>query len=181
MLILSIDPGLVNMGVCVFDTEQYKIVYANKVSLSPTQKVFKKEGEHTLVDKIYYLFLECKDFKHHFENADIVLIEQQMKRTMLLVQYVMGSICKSLHKEYKFITPRSIKTMFKTGKTARKGTSSAVRGKKNNHAANKKMAIAHAEKMFPAFMRTVSAHKKDDISDAVLQAAWYTNKYIIKK
>ena len=178
MIILSIDPGLVNMGVCLFDSDNFKILYANKISLSANQKVFKKEGEHSLVDKILYLFTESA-FKKYFEKAEIVIIEQQMKRTMLLVQYIMKTHCQTIKKECKIISPRSVKAKYKIGKNARKGTGAAVRGKKSNHSANKKMAIHFAKQMFPTFMSTVSVQKEDDIADAVLQAAYYTT-YILK-
>lgn len=173
-LVFSIDPGLTSVGVCLFDARENKVLYADKLSLAPSLKDFKKSGEHTIVQRVYKLFFyEESPIKKYVDAAGTILIEIQMKRTFLLIQYVIGALAFAEDKKYVFISPRSIKKLFGIGKNARSGTIKAVEGEKKNHSANKKAAIIKATELFPAFMASVSASKKDDISDAILQACWY--------
>lgn len=178
MLIFSIDPGIVNIGACLFDSVTGEIVWADKVQLCARMKDMKTEAE--IIPRVYKIFFTEKIYSM-IQSAGIVLIEQQMKKKFFLIQYVLGAICFEKNIEYKFVSPRSIKTHFKSGKTSRKKTGTSVRGAKNNHAANKKTAIALATHLFPKFMLRVNVKKRDDVADAILQAKWYADKHIIKK
>jgi len=178
MLIFSIDPGIVNIGACLFDTSDNKVIWADKVQLCAKMKDMKTESE--IIPRVYKVFFTDKIFEM-IQAADIVLIEQQMKKKFFLIQYVLGAICFEKGIDYKFASPRSVKTYFKSGKTSRKKTGTSVRGSNSNHAANKKTAIELATKLFPSFMLRVNVKKRDDVADAILQAKWYCDKYIIKK
>lgn len=182
MLIFSIDVGITNIGVCLYDTdENKKIVFADKVSIAGSLKEFKKSGEHSIIPRVCkLLFFEGK-ISDMVDAADVVIIEQQMKRDMLLIQYTIGTFCFERNKKYEFINPRSVKTYFGCGKLSRKGTSKSVKGKKNNHAQNKKEFIALASKLFPSFMSKIPHKKKDDVSDAILQAVYYSHRVVDKK
>ena len=177
MLVFSIDPGLVNLGVCFYDAVDNNVLYADKVQLTAKMKDLKTESE--IIPRVYKVFFTGKLWDM-IKDADIVLIEQQMKKKFFLVQYVLGAICFEKHIAYEFISPRSIKSHFQSGKVSRKGTSAAVRGKKSNHAANKKQAVALALELFPKFMGRVTSKKRDDVADALLQAKWYADTKVNK-
>lgn len=172
MLIFSIDPGLVNVGACLYDSTESKIVWADKVQLTPRMKDLKTEAE--IIPRVYKLFF-MGELWEMIKSADVVLIEQQMKKKFLLIQYVIGALCFERNIDYKFVSPRSVKVHFKSGKASRKKEGKSVRGAKNNHAANKKAAIKLATALFPEFMLRVTATKRDDIADAVLQAKWFVD------
>lgn len=178
MRIFSIDPGIVNIGACFFDTTDNEVLWADKVQLCARMKDMKTEAE--IIPRVYKVFFTDKIF-NMIKSSDVVLIEQQMKKKFFLIQYVIGAICFEKGIDYKFISPRSIKTHFQSGKTSRRKSGTSVRGAKNNHAANKKAAIELATKLFPKFMLRVHVKKRDDVADAILQAKWYCDKYIIKK
>jgi len=171
-LVFSIDPGLVNVGVCLYNATQDTIVYANKVQLTPSMKEMKTEAE--IIPRVYKLFFQGP-LKEMIDKASIVLVEKQMKRKFYLVQYVIGAVCFHEAKEYRFVCPRSVKTHFKSGKLSRKISGTSVKGSKKNHTENKKTAVELATKLFPAFMQKVTAAKRDDVADAVLQAKWYAD------
>jgi len=176
-MILSIDPGIVNIGACLFDTDNDEVLWADKVQLCVRMKDMKTEAE--IIPRVYKIFFTDKIFQM-MKNVDIVLIEQQMKKKFFLVQYVIGAICFEKGIDYKFVSPRSIKTHFQSGKTSRQKSGTSVRGAKNNHAANKKTAIALATQLFPRFMLKVHVKKRDDVADAILQAKWYCDKFTKK-
>jgi Holliday junction resolvasome RuvABC endonuclease subunit len=170
MLVLSIDPGLVNIGVCLMDTNEKQILYADKVHICTRMKDLMTESE--IIPRVYECFFTGKIGKM-LDLADIVLIEQQMKRKFLLIQYTIGAICFEKHKAYEFVSPKRIKTFFHSGKQSRKQNGKNVKGKFNNHAENKKTAVAIATYYYPQFMLRVNSKKRDDVADAILQARWY--------
>jgi hypothetical protein len=177
-LIFSIDPGVVNIGVCWFNATKNKILFADKVQIAPRMKDVKNESE--IIPRIYKLFFIGKIYEM-IKVSNVVLIEQQMKRKFLLFQYSLGAILFEKNIDYVFQSPRSIKTQYSIGKTARKKAGKSVKGVKNNHAANKKAGIDLISKLYPKFMNKVNLKKRDDIADAVLQARYYTEKHKIYK
>jgi len=168
MLIVSIDPGIVNIGFAVFDSLTKEIVFADKIRLVTQMKMLKKESE--LIPRIYQLFFTGK-IGSYLNSCDLVLIEQQMLKKFILVQYILGTLCFEKNINYQFFSPRIVKTYFASGKTARKDRGKSVRGVRNNYKANKKTAIEIASHLFPAFMKRVCKDKQDDVADAILQAA----------
>jgi hypothetical protein len=173
MLILSVDVGIVNIGIVCFDTTEKKIVLADKFSLAPRLKALKSEDE--LVPRVYKLFLDASSkLSKYFKLSDLVLIEQQMKRKMLLIQNILATFCFSMNKDYLFVNPRCVKKYFDIGSFKRKKMGKPVKGAKNNHRANKLMAIKKVNEMLPGFLQRFKTSKHDDISDALLQVLWYT-------
>jgi hypothetical protein len=103
-----------------------------------------------------------------------------MKRKMLLIQHVIAAFCFAGNIDYKMVAPQSIKSHFNTGSYARQKVGKVVKGKKNNHAANKKMAIEKAKELFPQLLAKCGKTKQDDIADSLLQAIWYGDKQTTK-
>lgn len=167
--VLSIDVGIVNVGCALMNAKTGEIGFANRITLAPSMKAMAKEAEIT--PRVYKLFF--KEFRPLVDKAALVIVEQQMKTKCKLIQYSIGAICMAIDKPYRYIGPRSIKAFYGTGKTSRKGTGSAVKGTKNNHAANKKAAIALAMKKWPRIMSKIDKKKQDDVADALLQASWF--------
>lgn len=167
--VLSVDPGIVNVGCALVNAKTGAVGFVNRLTLAPSLKAMNKESEIT--PRVFKLFL--KEYRSLIDRAAIVLIEIQMKTKMKLIQYTLGAFCLSINKPYRYIGPRSIKAFYNTGKFSRKGTGDAVRGKKNNHAANKKAAIRLAFQKWPALMAKIDKKKQDDAADALLQAEWF--------
>lgn len=172
-MIFSIDPGIVNVGVALYDYASKKVVFSGKLTLAPSLKAMASEAE--IVPRVFKLFFDDKNspYKKMINNAKIVLIENQMKRKMLLVQHSIASFCFAGNMEYKMVDPRSIKSHFDIGSYARKKAGTTVKGNKNNHGANKKMAIAKIKEICPGIFTNVSVTKQDDMADALLQAIWH--------
>lgn len=179
MLIFSIDPGIVNIGVCLYNSSTGTVMWADKVQLAPTLKKFKGAGgEDILIDAIHRQFIGSGDTKCQkcFSVADIVLVERQMKRVMIVIQHLIASMCRYTGRKCVMVAPQSIKTVFNTGKTGRVKKRCSVKGQKNNYKANKAMAISKAMELFPQYMTKVGAKKRDDVADAILQAVGWSRK-----
>eukprot|EP00515_Schizochytrium_aggregatum_P009918 CAMPEP_0202095054 /NCGR_PEP_ID=MMETSP0964-20121228/49351_1 /ASSEMBLY_ACC=CAM_ASM_000500 /TAXON_ID=4773 /ORGANISM="Schizochytrium aggregatum, Strain ATCC28209" /LENGTH=477 /DNA_ID=CAMNT_0048663309 /DNA_START=52 /DNA_END=1486 /DNA_ORIENTATION=- len=156
-------------------TPQNTIVWADKVQLAPRLKAMLSEAE--IIPRTYKLFF-TEQIKDMMELASVVLVEQQTKKKFFLAQYVLETFGFDRHKDYMFVSPRSVKAHFNTGKFARKLTGSSVVGAKENHTAIKKAATERATELFPDYMTRIIATKRDDVSDAVLQAKRYADTYI---
>lgn len=168
--VLSVDPGIVNVGVALVNAKTGAVGFVNRLTLAPSMKAMAKESEIT--PRVFKLFLQ--EYRPLLDRAAIVLIEQQMKTKMKLIQYTLGALCMAINKPYRYIGPKSIKAFYNTGKFSRKGTGDAVRGNKSNHAANKKAAIKLAFSKWPAIMAKIDKNKQDDAADALLQASWFS-------
>lgn len=182
--IFSIDPGIVNVGVACYNGKTGDILFANKLTLAPSLRVMENEAE--IIPRVYKLFFDDANspYKKMIDNSRIVLIENQMKRKMLLIQHVIGALCFANNINYEFVAPQSIKAHFKTGARSRAEKGIVLKGNKTNHKANKALGIEKARALFPEYMSKVSVSKQDDIADALLQAVWYSqggDRFITKK
>jgi hypothetical protein len=170
--VLSIDVGIVNVGVALMNAKTGQIAFADRLSLAPALRAMSKESEIT--PRVFKLFFDEKSpHRRLVDMARIVLIEQQMTSKQKLIQYTIGAYCLMLNKAYRYVGPKSIKAFYNTGKFSRKKAGKSVRGRKENHAANKKAAIALAKQKWPSVMARVDSKKQDDVADALLQASWF--------
>ena len=174
--VVSIDVGIVNIGFCFYDYATGEVLFADRLTLAPSLKALKSDSE--IIPRVFKLFFDdsVSPYKKMINSSRIVLIENQMKARMKIIQHVIGSLCFASNVDYKMVAPQSIKAHFNTGSYARKKAGTTVKGKKNNHRENKKMGIAKAEELHPKLFSKCSKAKKDDIADALLQAVWYGDK-----
>lgn len=182
--IFSIDPGIVNIGAACYNGKTKDILFANKLTLAPSMKAMANDAE--IIPRVFKLFFDVVNspYRKMIDNSKVVLIENQMKTKMKIIQHVIGALCFANGINHEFVAPQSIKAHFKTGKKTRADNGIKLKGNKTNHKANKKMGIAKAKELFPKYMEKVSTTKQDDIADALLQAVWYYDKgekFIMKK
>lgn len=171
--VLSIDIGIVNIGVVMFNVKTGAIAYADKIGLVPSMKMLKSESE--LTPRIYHVFFSNKSaIRPLIDKSRLVLIENQMKSKQKIVQYSIGAFCLAHNKHYRYISPRPIKIFYGSGKASRNGTKDAVRGSKKNHGANKKAAVELATRKWPILMSKIDHKKRDDVADALIQASWFS-------
>lgn len=175
--IFSIDVGIVNMGVALLNGVTKEIIFADKVSLASRLKEIKSDSE--LLPRIKTCFFkEGSKMNKMVQESDVVLIECQMKRKMIIIQHIIATICSERGKMFYFVNPSCIKRHFGTGFHARRQKGVVVKGKKTNHKLNKKSAITMASSLYPTFMKSLTVSKRDDVADALLQARWFAEKKI---
>jgi len=149
MRVVSVDPGLRNFGVAIF--EDNKLVEFDSICIWDMVPKGKRKDyayiARTLVEKTSI-----------FEGADVVLIERQMQSRMIVIATALR--CFFWNKS-KMVAPISVRKYF--------GIST---GKYRN---NKKASIELAPKFLnEAQLKKFKTHKKkDDLSDAFLQGLWY--------
>ena len=163
MRILSIDVGTRNMGWAVWDGRivdfgvadfQDAAYFGRRCALPPKDIAKICKGKD--YPKMVWLLRETG----FFENADVILVERQMQSKMKMLACAIR--CFSFDKTV-MISPQCVRRHFKT--LMRK------------HRLNKKAHVAHAQRhidtrMLPQFLKH---KKKDDISDAIMQALYYVS------
>jgi hypothetical protein len=161
MKVASIDVGIVNIGFALLNDS--RIVFADKIQLHPKGRGKGKLKEAEIIEKVNKLFFES-EIRKFVEESDIVLIENQMSRTNLIIQHVIGALLFGKGKPFKFVRPHDVKRQFdiSTG----------------SHYSNKKAAVKYATSRYPDFFSTLAVDKKDDVSDAVLQALYWVEKHV---
>lgn len=180
-LIFSIDIGIINIGVALYDSSTKKMVYCDRIAFAPSLKALK--SQRNIPMGIYNLMFNKETSKIYpmLKEASIILIEDQMRLKMYIAQYSIVSMCICEGFEYKIVHSKSVKTFFKTGAASRKLAGKVVRGAENNRRANKAAAIVKAHELFPKDMAKVPKAKQDDVADAILQACWYDRACLSKK
>lgn len=173
-LVFSIDIGVVNVGVLLYDKKKNKILFGDKLSLASSLRSVRSEYEY--VPRVYKLFFDqfTSKCRKMMDKSCVVLIEKQMKTRMINIQHIISGFCVRFNIKHRLVSPRTIKAFFKIGSKSRKDDGTYVKGVKENHSANKKLAIIKASELFPSYMNSLSSSKKDDVADALLQAIWFS-------
>lgn len=165
MIVTSIDIGTVNGGFATLDND--KILYADWYQLHPKGRGKGKIKEFEVIDILDKKFFKNKTFFELIKRSDIVLIENQMTRIMLIIQYALGALFHKANIPYKFVRPQDVKRHFNSGT--------------GFHKSNKKTAEEIMEHFYPNYLATVDSNKHDDVSDAILMALyWYQKESGIK-
>ena len=162
MLVASIDIGVVNLGFALLNNNV--IVFADKIQLHPKGRGKGKLKEYEIIEKVNKLFFQS-EYTKYINMADIVLIENQMSRINLLIQYTIGTFLHEKKKNYRFIRPHDVKSQFNIST--------------KSHSGNKRAAVKYASSIYPQFFKTLAADKQDDVDDAVLQALYLVEKTVI--
>ena len=175
MIVLSIDVGIVNIGVALLQkkTNKIRVLFADKFSIVKKAKDLK---ETSVTDKIFELFFI--ENKRLVSMCDFAVIEVQMKPKYKILQYSLGAFFKAFNTPCFYVSPRKIKTFYKFGKSNRK---TAVKGKAKNHSANKREAVAIAYKHFPEIMSALDIKKQDDVADALLQGQFVLESNFVQQ
>ena len=160
--IVSIDVGIKNLGLCVFDFATAKFVFWDNVSLVAN-------GRYIPANNVQYVRDFVARYESFFSDAAVVLVERQMRCNMRIVEAVVQTL---FFDKCVIINARSVKAHYNLGtKNYRMNKQRAVTWTeafvKNNPA-----AFAHA--VVEPF--TVKS-KKDDLADSLLLITYYLDTY----
>lgn len=162
MLVLAIDVGIKNLGICCYDFIQNQVVHWDNVSLVPN-------GRYVPSQNVQYVRDFVAKHKAFFDRASIVLIERQMRCNMRIVEAVLQCM---FYEHCCVISPRSVKAHY--GLSTR------------NYRMNKAKAVEWAKEFVNAnphvFAPTVldlfvRSGKQDDLADALLLVMYYLDTY----
>jgi len=164
MYFCGIDPGLTNFALCIIQDEPFEIVYLERCNLFQTDDGRVAKFDPKLTTHFCNAYFERHE--HVFRNVAVTLIENQMQRKMLTVQYSMETLFQR-HGSAISIHPSTIKAYYKTSK--------------KHYAANKNAAIVCCRNLLEGdnlarFNACVGQAKADDVADAVLLAIYASRR-----
>jgi len=160
--IVSVDVGIKNLGLCVFDFSTAKFVFWDNVSLVPN-------GRYQPAENVQYVRNFVQRFNYFFDDANVIIIERQMRCNMRIIESVLQTM---FYDKCVIINAKSVKAHYSLGT--------------KNYRMNKLRAVQWAEKFVAnnagAFADAVTLpfsmkHKKDDLADALLLIAYYLDTY----
>lgn len=159
MIILSIDPGLKNLGWSVYDTSSESFKSFGRYNLLTDQP----KAKHTKYTYLVHSFIEAS--KPVFETADIVCIEIQMVAKFKVIAAAFECF---LWGRSHMVSPRSVRCHFdiSTG----------------NYSKNKKASVAIVPSLpIPPknkqWFEKFDKNKRDDVADAMLIALYWAQKH----
>lgn len=158
MLILSIDPGLKNLGWALYDTTNQSFKSFGRYNLVKDQPKDKKTKYSYLVKS----FIDAS--KDVFEAADVIAIEIQMVAKFKVIATAFQCF---FWEKAVLVSPRSVRCYFKISM--------------GNYSKNKKASVniipsldipASNKERFKQFDK----QKRDDVADAILIALYWAEK-----
>lgn len=160
--VISVDVGIKNLGLCVFDFATCKFVFWNNVSLVPN-------GRYLPANNVQYVRDFVTRYQSFFSEACCVLVERQMRCNMRIVEAVLQTL---YFDKCVIINARSVKAHYNLGT--------------KNYRMNKQRAVEWAEAFLAgnptAFADGVTGafqeqQKKDDLADSLLLITYYLDTY----
>tara|TARA_B100000902_G_scaffold339335_1_gene341489 strand:+ start:237 stop:767 length:531 start_codon:yes stop_codon:yes gene_type:complete len=161
-LVVGIDVGIKNQGLCVFDFSSAKVVFWDNVSLVPN-------GSYVPMNNVKYVREFVQRHQHFFDNAAFVIIERQIRCNMRIVEAVLHTM---FYEKVHLIHARSIKAHYNLGT--------------KNYRMNKQRAVQWAEQFvqnnpnafaLDALQPFTLQKKRDDLADSLLLIMYYLDTY----
>jgi hypothetical protein len=160
--VVSIDVGVKNVGICVFDFRSCKVVCWENTNLVSS-------GRYMPSQNVTYVMEFIKKYKTYFDDALTVLLERQMRCNMRIIESIIHALH---HNKAIVISPRAVKMHYDI----------STRNYKNN----KERAVEWVDKFVvsnaSAFesklvLQYEAARKKDDYADALMMLLYYLDTY----
>ena len=159
MLILSIDPGLKNLGWALFDTGTGSFKSFGRYNLLKDQP----KAKHTKYTYLVKSFIDASS--DVFNLADIICIEIQMAAKFKVMAAAFE--CFFWGKSH-MVSPRSVRCHFNIS------TGNYAKNKKASVDIIPSLSISTSNKQW--FQR-FDKNKRDDVADAMLLALYWNDKY----
>tara|TARA_B110000046_G_scaffold183095_1_gene218451 strand:- start:2399 stop:2944 length:546 start_codon:yes stop_codon:yes gene_type:complete len=160
--VVSIDVGIKNLGICVFDFSSSKFVCWKNCSLVTS-------GRYIPSNNVNYIRSFINEHSQYLDNSVAVLIERQMRCNMRIIESVLHAL---YFDNCIIIQPRAVKMHYDLGtKNYRHNKDKAVSWVKQFLHFNRS---AFTENTIQAFE---GAPKKDDLADALIMVLYYLDTY----
>lgn len=161
-LLVAIDVGVVNLGLCVYDMVKSQVVHWENVALVPT-------GRYIPSQNVRYVREFIARYEHLFAEAMHVVVERQMRCNMRVIEALLQH---SFWGKCTVVSPRSVKAHYYLSM--------------NNYRENKQAAVRFVDSFVhnnPGVLGPLhtdkwrTAAKKDDLADALLLVLYYLDTY----
>lgn len=160
--VISIDVGIKNMGMCVYDAEKEKVVYWNAEALVTG-------GKYAPMRNVEYVYAFIQKHSRYFSQARAVVVERQMRVNMRIIEAVFKAVFYPI---CTVLAPRNVKMHFDLCR--------------NNYRLNKQAAVQwmhaftkdHANFFDGTLSHTADVHtKQDDLADALVMLVYFLDTY----
>lgn len=161
-LVIAIDVGIKNLGLCAYDFVTNRVVHWENACLVPN-------GKYVPAQNVQYVRDFVWKHSHLFSNCSVLIVERQMRCNMRIIESVFQCL---YYDRCRVISPRCVKAHY--GLSTR------------NYRANKQKAVEWATQFVasnptvfePALLeRYRSGGKQDDLADALLLVMFYLDTY----
>lgn len=153
--IISFDVGIKNLGFCVAQVNDGKF-YLQRAD----KETFDKMPLNSMICPIVQ-WLRDEFNKDDITQTTVVLIENQMKARMKVIQTIIGTY-------FETATPAIVRFVSAIGKLKFAEGSELTKGK-GGYAQRKAMSISEVQRL-TAGKFVCEHHKEDDVCDAIMQA-----------
>lgn len=161
-LVIAIDVGIKNLGLCAYDFVTSRVVHWDNVTLVPS-------GRYVPAQNVQYVRDFVRRHSALFQNAHAVIVERQMRCNMRIIESVLQCM---FFDHCHIINARCVKMHY--GLSTR------------NYRSNKAKAVEWADafvannsSVFTPGVADLFARggKKDDLADALLLVMYYLDTY----
>ena len=83
--VIAIDVGIKNLGICVFDFQQARVVEWQNVTLVPS-------GRYIPSYNVQYVRDFVRKYEKYFDNAFQVVIERQIRANMRIIEAILQTL-----------------------------------------------------------------------------------------
>ena len=161
-LVIAIDVGIKNLGLCVFDFASQRVVFWDNVTLVPG-------GRYLPAENVQYVRNFMDKYQGFFANAFAVLIERQMRANMRIIESLLQHCT---YDKCHIINARSVKMHYGLStKNYRGNKAKAVEWALGFCAAN---PTAFADGLNARFQ---GSKKQDDLADSLLLIMYYLDTF----
>mgnify|MGYP006138019575 CR=1 FL=1 len=161
-LIIAIDVGVKNLGICAYSFLNNKVVFWDNVSLTPN-------GRYIPAQNVQYVRDFVTKHLHLFENAMAIVVERQMRCNMRIIEAVFQTM---FFDRCFVVTPRSVKVHYNLStRNYRTNKAKAVEWTQFFLMNNPDALTEECAKSFK------DAKKQDDFADALLLVMYYLDTY----
>lgn len=160
--LISIDVGIKNLGICVYDFCSCQVVLWDCVSLVPN-------GRYLPQNNVEYVRSFVQKYEYFFDNAQKILIERQIRCNMRIVEAILQTM---FYSKCLVISARSVKIHYDLST--------------KNYRANKEKAVQWASQFLQAnpiafvdgaVLNWKTKTKQDDLADSLLLVMYYLDTY----
>ncbi len=160
-LVLAIDIGIKNLGLCAYDFCESKVVHWDNVSIV--------QGRYVPMQNVQYVRDFVARHAELFARAAVIVVERQMRSNMRVIEAVLQTM---FFERCVVVSPRCVKMHYGIGhRDYRKNKVAAINWATEFCAAN---GPIFPPEVLDVFTR---GKKQDDLADALLMVMYYLDTY----
>ena len=161
-LVIAVDVGVKNLGLCVFDFRTSTVVLWENVPLVPS-------GCYLPAHNVQYVRNFVRKYDSYFQDAFQIVIERQMRCNMRIIELVLQSM---FYDKCTIISARSVKCHYDLSTKNYRGNKLKAVSFVNEFVSKNASAFVTAQ-----LKRYIESKKQDDLADSLIMILYYLDTY----